>query len=222
MLLMALAQAAFEADVPSRHARRVIAGRDPLSGLDQCRRPIAEPGHHERRGQEHADGRAGDRGGRRPQGNGDPRVPQRRVGEVVGPEGDRSRQHQESDEALHSQTVPAAALRADRTEVPNVRPGGTGGVTHAGAVVGAVCATAILRRCSRQRVEPRDPRRPAIARAGRVGRPVRRPSDQSMAIRRDIGGATRETCTRVPGHQARGFSFSSASAATRSAACPQR
>ncbi len=34
--------------------------------------------------------------------------------------------------------------------------------------------------------------RSAIALAGRIGRPVRRPSDQTMAIRRDIGGATRE------------------------------
>jgi hypothetical protein len=28
-----------------------------------------------------------------------------------------------------------------------------------------------------------------------------------MAIRRDIGGATRERCIRVPGHSAGGFLF---------------
>ena len=47
-------------------------------------------------------------------------------------------------------------------------------------------------------------RRSTIALEGRIGRPVRRPGDQPPAIRRRIGGATRERSIRVPGHSARG------------------
>jgi hypothetical protein len=39
---------------------------------------------------------------------------------------------------------------------------------------------------------------PAIARGGRIGRPVRRPSDQQPWPRRDGGRTTREICIRVP------------------------
>ena len=41
--------------------------------------------------------------------------------------------------------------------------------------------------------------------AVRIGRPVRRPSDEKMAIRRTVGGATRERSIRVPGLTVWGF-----------------
>lgn len=59
-------------------------------------------------------------------------------------------------------------------------------------------------------LDPRS-RRSAIALAGRIGRPERRPSDQSTAIRRTVGGATREMSIRVPDHTVRGFLFGRAS-----------
>jgi hypothetical protein len=53
---------------------------------------------------------------------------------------------------------------------------------------------AILERAGKAR----EPRRSTIALAGRIGRPERRPGDQTMAIRRSVGGDIREMSTQSP------------------------
>ena len=51
----------------------------------------------------------------------------------------------------------------------------------------------------------REPGGQAIAREGRIGRPVRRTSDQVPAVRRSVGGAKRESPIQVPYRKVRGF-----------------
>ena len=56
---------------------------------------------------------------------------------------------------------------------------------------------------------PREPRRSAIALASRIGRPEWRPSDQTKAIRRSVGGSSREMSIQTP-DQGLGFVFGAA------------
>src|SRR6185436_13704136 len=81
-----------------------------------------------------------------------------------------------------------------------VVPTGGGSVVRS-AVPGPCYTPPVLDRAVRV---PRS-RRSAIALPGRIGRPVRRPSDQTMAIRRKAGGATRPESIPDPDHAVGAF-----------------
>ena len=97
----------------------------------------------------------------------------------------------------------------DRPDVPAAPAAGSTGRCHGaprgnsfGAPRGpSACYTPAVLKPSGT---PREPRRSAIALAWRIGRPERRPSDQTKAIRRSVGGQHGRCLSRFPGPQGLG------------------
>ena len=99
----------------------------------------------------------------------------------------------------------------DRPEVPRVPRRSSGARQRADP------ALLYSGRPRNERVHPRT-RRSAIALAGRIGRPARRPSDQTTALRRSLGSATREICTQSQTTWSGAFSWRRAGRPMRSLA----
>ena len=80
---------------------------------------------------------------------------------------------------------------------------------HRAAHVGGASRPFALLYSGRPETERDAPRtrRSAIALASRIGRPEWRPSDQTKAIRRSVGGSSREMSIRFPGPKGLGSSI---------------
>ena len=94
--------------------------------------------------------------------------------------------------------MPHVLRRLRPTPASTTRTGGTEASPRKVPVGPRPARVAILAR-SRERTSSRPGQGgPAIARGGRIGRPVRRPSDQQPWPRQDGGRTTREICIQVP------------------------
>ena len=174
----------------------------------------AEIGRHEQGGQDHARGPRGQRDESRTKTLLDPGREDPGIDEDEDPERERSRERQDPKQAHHPCRL-AAAPRLARTRRWYRRRAGRwypdisrGAPAARFAAAGTDCYTPGV--LDRYGGDPTDDRRPTIALEGRIGRPVRRPGDQQTAIRRSVGGATREITNLVPDRQVRALLMSCA------------
>ena len=201
-----------EAACPARRRCRVVARGDPLGGLrPDGRTGYAEVARDHDRGQGHADGRRHDGSEHGPGPSIDPGCDGLRDRDEEESERDRSRERQDPKQAHH-------ARKATRRHSRRTRRWYRRQVRWYGTVLSAMHArwpgVAGRRRAgpllysARPRHSGLTPASPGGQRSrlrGRIGRPVRRPSDHPTAIRRSVGGATRESSTRVPDQSVWGF-----------------
>ena len=177
---------------------RVVAGGDPLGRLDEAAEPEPDDGQVTSAVKDTPIVAAAMAATTERRPVIDPR--RRSVGyrEEEDPDRDRGRKRQDPEQAHHLPRLPAALRRrtvgGTGARRPVVRP------PRGGRAASAAGGRLLYSGRPRQR-SGRGPRtrRSAIALGGRIGRPVRRPSDQTTAIRRGVGGATRETSIQVPG-----------------------
>ena len=111
---------ALEAAAGGRHRGRVVARRQALRALDQVGHAEAEVPRHDEHGQGYPADRSHDRGHDGPRPLVDPRPEDRRLDEEKDPEGDRSRQRQDPEQAHHARTVRAVTRLTDPPVVPRV------------------------------------------------------------------------------------------------------
>ena len=202
-------QARVEAAAASTHRDRVVAVRDPLRRPDESSK--AEPDDDEQ------DGRARRRPDHRP---GDRRVATRRTvesahnGTAPGSQASRTptMTRAANARAAMGRITPQGYVPRDPPwPVRRYRRAGTVVTAHIGnaqtpPIRAAPGTLALLYSSLLDRAGPGPrSRRSAIALAGRIGRPVRRPSDHTTAVRRTFGGHTREISIRVKVPRSRGL-----------------
>ncbi len=204
--LMAAPRRASRPPPPVGHADAVVAGGDVARRrATRAAEAVAEVGQEQRCRERDADHRGGDG----LDGRSDALVESEQRA-VAGTTSNRSQSDRRSgharsaDETHHSPRL--VRRRADsRTGTGALVPADPGRAEVRTAAVRPIAG--LLYSVGPRERSPRSANRrvQAIALRWRIGRPARRSSDQPNAVRRAIGGTTRETSIQLPGHPARGL-----------------